>query len=104
MRRGDVRWCPFAPPDKLRPVVVLTRGGALGFLSHATVAPLTTRIRNSPVVVRLSPEVDRVLEECVVTLDSLQTVPQSRLGDLITRLSDQRLEEIRKALLFALGW
>jgi hypothetical protein len=37
--RGDVRLYEFAPPEKKRPVLVLTRGSAVGYLSTVTVAP-----------------------------------------------------------------
>jgi mRNA interferase MazF len=46
--RGDVRLYAFAPPDKQRPVVVLTRDSALGYLSTVTVAPVTSTIRGVP--------------------------------------------------------
>ena len=35
----------FSPPDKERPVLVLTRESALDYLSTATVAPVTSTIR-----------------------------------------------------------
>lgn len=43
-------------------------------------------------------------KECAVNLDHLQTVPRRRLGALITLLPDSALEEVRQALLFALGF
>src|SRR5579871_3374741 len=36
------------PPDKQRPVLVLTRDTALGHLATATVAPITSTIREVP--------------------------------------------------------
>ena len=38
--RGDVRLYQFAPPDKKRRVVVLTRDSAVPYLSTVTVAPI----------------------------------------------------------------
>jgi len=52
--RGDVRLYRFAPPDKKRPVVVLTRNSAVPYLSTATVAPITTAIRGVPSEVQLT--------------------------------------------------
>lgn len=46
--RGDVRLYNFAPPDKKRPVVVLTRDSAVTYLSTVTVAPMTSTIRGVP--------------------------------------------------------
>jgi mRNA-degrading endonuclease toxin of MazEF toxin-antitoxin module len=37
MRRGDVRWYVFEPPDKRRPVLILTRNSAIGVLNTVTV-------------------------------------------------------------------
>src|ERR1700693_144441 len=54
--RGDIRLYRFAPPDKARPVVVLTRDSALQYLSTATVAPVTSAIRGVPSEVRLDEE------------------------------------------------
>ena len=48
IERGDVRLYEFAAPDKKRPVVVLTRRGALSYLSRITVAPITSAIRGVP--------------------------------------------------------
>lgn len=46
----------FAPPDKVRRVVPLTRDSALGYLSTATVAPITSSIRGVPSEVKLDEE------------------------------------------------
>ena len=32
MKRGEVRWFDFDYPDKRRPVVILTRNSAIGYL------------------------------------------------------------------------
>ena len=48
INRGDVRLYQFAPPDKKRPVVVLTRDSAVPYLSTVSVPPITTAIRGAP--------------------------------------------------------
>jgi hypothetical protein len=47
MKRGEVRWCKFAKPDKRRPVVILTRDSALEFLGEVTFAPTISTIRRN---------------------------------------------------------
>ena len=42
LNRGDVHLCRFAPPDKQRRVLILTRQSAIGHLSTVTVAPITS--------------------------------------------------------------
>jgi mRNA interferase MazF len=48
MRRGEVRWYEFQPPDKRRPVLILTRDLVIGYLNEVTVVPITTTIRGIP--------------------------------------------------------
>lgn len=103
MKRGDIRWYIFQPPDKRRPVLILTRNSAIAFLTNVTVAPITTNLRNIPTEVLLTPEDDGVLTECAVNLDNLQTVRQDHMGALITTLSASRMREMERALCFALG-
>jgi len=102
MRRGEVRWYTFEAPDKRRPVLVLTRDSAIGFLNALTVAPITTTIRDIPSEVLLTPE-DGLLAECAANMDNIQTVPKHRLGSMISYLSWDRIEEVNRAIAFALG-
>ena len=103
MNRGDVCWYTLRAPDKRRPVLILTRSSALGFLTGITVAPLTPVIREIPTEVLLTPPEDDVPELCVVTLDNLQTVQKAQLGRRITTLSAPRMNAVEQALCFALG-
>ena len=102
MRRGEVRWYIFQAPDKRRPVLILTRNSAIGFLNALTVAPITTTIRDIPSEVFLTPE-DGLLTECATNMDNIQTVPKHKLGSLIAYLSSERMEEVNQAIAFALG-
>src|SRR5664279_3094272 len=91
--RGDIRLYRFAPPDKARPVVVLTRDSALRYLSTATVAPITSSIRGVPSEVRLD-EDDGMKSPCAVNLHNVITVSQQRLGKRLAHLAPARLNEI----------
>ena len=102
MHRGEVRWYQFARPDKRRPVVILTRDSAIDFLSETTIAPITTTIRNVPSEVILT-DADGMPEECAINLYHVQTVSKAKIGGLITSLKRERMDEIRRALVFALG-
>ena len=104
MRHGEVCWYRFSAPDKKRPVLILTRDSALEVLGEVTVAPITSTIRDIPSEVSLSPDRDGMPRECAINLDHLQTVGRGKVGPLITTLSPGRLEEVRAALLFALGF
>jgi mRNA interferase MazF len=100
--RGDVRLYGFAPPDKKRPVVVLTRDSAISYLSTVSVAPITSTIRGVPSEVILGEE-DGMKAACAVNLHNTITVSQDRLGKRVTRLHGLRMKEICVALRFSLG-
>ena len=102
MKRGEVRWADFDYPDKRRPVVILTRDSAIGYLSAVTVAPITTTIRQAPTAVRLGPE-DGFPVECAANLHNVQTIAKTRVDGLITFLGESKMAQIEEALLFSLG-
>ena len=103
IRRGEVRWYRFAQPDKRRPVVVLTQDSAIAYLGELTVAPVTSTVRGIPSEVPLSKE-DDMPRECAVNLDHLQTVSKGKIEGPITALSSAKMEALRRALLFAVGF
>jgi mRNA interferase MazF len=102
MKRGEVRWYEFQPPDKRRPVLILTRNSAIRLLNEITIAPITSTIRGIPTEIVLTVE-DGLPQDCAVNFDLLQTVPKRKIGRLITSLSEEKLALITPALLFALG-
>ena len=102
LARGDVRLYRFARPDKLRPVVVLTRNSVLQYLSKVSVAQVTSTIRGVPAEVVLD-EDDGMKAPCAVNLHNIATVPQNELGRLVTQLSSPRMDQICAALRFSLG-
>src|SRR6266581_3660439 len=103
MQRGEVCWYKFGRPDKRRPVVILTRDSALEYLAEATVAPVTRTIRDIPTEVLLT-SMDGLPEDCAINLDHVQTVTKNKLGALITTLDTSKMESVRRALMFALGF
>lgn len=102
LARGEVRMFRFPPPDKQRPVLLLTRASALHFLNRVTVAPITSTIRGSPTEVVLGIE-DGMKHPCAVNLDHVITVPRAGLGRLVGHVSPIRLAEVCRALAFAVG-
>ena len=103
MQRGEIRWYRFASPDKKRPVLILTRDSVLDYLGEVTVAPTTSTIRDIPSEVLLTTD-DGMPKTCAVNLDHVQTVSKEKLGAVITVLTPDRMEEVRSALLFAMGF
>jgi len=101
MTRGEVRWYGFKPPDKRRPVVILTRDSVLRYLGEVTVAPVTSTVRDIPSEVVLG-DPDGMEKTCAVNCDHLQTVRKERLGALVTSLSAEKMRLIGEAVRFAL--
>jgi len=102
MKRGEVRWYEFQPPDKRRPVLILTRDSVLPLLHDVTIAPITSTIRGVASELRLT-IADGMPQDCAVNFHHLQTVSKKKLGRLITTLSPEKLREVGQALCFALG-
>lgn len=102
LERGEVRLYRFGPPDKQRPVVILTQSAALGHLSRVTVAPITSTIRGVPSEVPLGTE-DGMKNPCAVNLHNVVTVAKEGIGRRVACLSAARMEEVCAALQFALG-
>jgi mRNA interferase MazF len=102
MKRGEVRWYEFSPPDKRHPVLILTRDSVMPYLNELTIAPITSTIRGIPSELVLGIE-DGLPQECAINFDHLQTVPKTKLGQLITALPAELLRQVGPALCFALG-
>ena len=102
MKRGEIRWYRFGQPDKKRPVLILTRDSILQYLGEATIAPITSTVRDIPSEVFLSKD-DGMHRDCAVNCDHLQTVSKARIGALITSLSRERMAAVGRAIRFALA-
>lgn len=100
VEHGEVWWCE--PPDiGRRPVIVLSRGAAIKALGRAMVAPCTTTVRGLPSEVALERGTDPVPRDCVVNLDSVESIGLGVLVERIGRLSDERMVAVCRALAVA---
>ena len=102
MKHGEIRWYEFKPPDKKRPMLILTRNSILDYLDEVTVAPVTTTVRDIPSEVPLSRE-DGMPRTCAINFDHIQTVSKGKIGALIATLPKEKLLQVRQAILFALN-
>ena len=101
MNRGEIRWYTFKNPDKKRPVVLLTRDSILAYLGEVTVAPISSTVRHIPSEVPLG-KADGLARDCAVNCDHIQTVSKGKIGKLITVLSAEKQEKLRRAINFAI--
>ncbi|MBI1977014.1 MAG: type II toxin-antitoxin system PemK/MazF family toxin [Candidatus Omnitrophica bacterium] len=102
MKRGEIWWAELPKPAGKRPVLLLSRDTAIQVREVVTVAQVTTVIRHIPVEVHLSKS-DGMPKECVVNLDVLTTIPKALLTEKICELRPEKIKNIEKAILFALG-
>jgi len=101
MNRGEIRWYKFKSPDKKRPVLILTRDSVLDYLGEVTIAPITSTIRDIPSEVVLS-KIDGMRKDCVINFDHIQTVSKGKIGSFISRLSPEKLNQVKMAIAFSL--
>ena len=102
IERGEIRLVAFPPPDKPRPVLVLTRDSAIGYLSRVTVAPVTSSIRGVPSEVAIGPE-DGVRQPSAVNLHNVLTIQKRDVGRRVARLSDDKMRDVCRAVAFVVG-
>lgn len=102
LERGEVRLLRFEPPDKERPVVILTRSSSLEFLGWVTVAPITSTVRGVRSETPLDVE-DGMKGRCVVNTHNLVTVRKDVIGRRVGRLTETRMRAICAAVAFSLG-
>ena len=102
VRRGEIWRYRFKPPDKMRPVVVLSRPEVIGLLHTVMVAPVTSSFRGAPseVVVGVA---EGLKHPSAVNLDHVQTVEKARLTGFLGSLGPDRMRDVCRALAVAVG-
>lgn len=102
VRRGEIWRYRFKPPDKTRPVVVLSRPDVIGLLHTVMVAPVTSSFRGAPseVVVGVA---EGLKHPSAVNLDHVQTVEKARLTGFLGSLGPERMRDVCRALAVAVG-
>ena len=102
VNRGEIWLYEFRPPNKRRPVVILTRQQVIPFLSTVMVAPVTSTIRGAPSEVLVGVE-DGLKAPSAINLDHVQTVEKSRLRGFVGSLPAAKMTQLCQALAIATG-
>jgi mRNA interferase MazF len=100
--RGDLWMYRFQRPDKLRPVLVLTRQEVIPLLRTVMVAPVTSTIHGAPSEVLVGPD-EGLKQTSAVNLDHVQTVERGRLVRFLGRLAPAKMSLVCRALAVAVG-
>lgn len=102
VKRGEIWFFALKQPDKLRPVLVLTRQEVIELLHTVMVAPITSTIRGAPSEVVVGIE-EGLKHDSAVNLDHVQTVGKSRLRRRIAEVSPEKMKAVCRALSIAAG-
>lgn len=97
MKRAEVWWAE-EPEIGRRPVLILSREEAVHVLRRLVVVPATRTIRGLQTEVLLTEEDDDMPSDCVLSLDSITTIPKVLLTSRICRLRGDRMAEVCRAL------
>jgi mRNA interferase MazF len=103
VERGEIRWYTFAPPNKRRPVLVLSRTGVVEVLNEIIVVPVTRTLRGMATEVLLTSD-DGMPVSSALNFDHVSLAQRTRLGPVLTVLRAARWPEVRRALLAACGF
>ena len=102
LRHGEIWLYQFAAPDKRRPVVILSRARALRLLRTVVVAQITSTIRGIPSEVVVGPD-EGLKTASAINLDHIQTVDKHRLHNYVGTLSEDKMQQVCRALAIATG-
>lgn len=102
MNRGEVWMYAFRSPDKMRPVLILSRQEVIGLLNTVMVAPITSTIHGAPSEVIVG--IDEGLKhDSAANLDHVQTVSKSQLKRRLGQLDARKMGAVCRALAIAAG-
>ncbi|HVT15503.1 MAG TPA: type II toxin-antitoxin system PemK/MazF family toxin [Thermoanaerobaculia bacterium] len=102
VNRGEIWLYSFGPPNKRRPVLVLSRQRAISLLRTVLVAPITSAIHGVPSEVQVGLE-EGLKHDSAVNLDHVQAVDQGKLRHFVGTVAPGKMTLVCRALLIATG-
>ena len=103
MKQYEIRWANMPAPIGRRPVLLLTRPPAFGYLNKLIVAEVTSTIRDIPQEVRVG-ENEGLAHPSVVNFDNVHVIAKKLLGERVGVLDPSRERDVKRALGYALDW
>ncbi|MDX1999544.1 MAG: type II toxin-antitoxin system PemK/MazF family toxin [Thermoanaerobaculia bacterium] len=103
MRQYEIWWAELPAPVGRRPVLLLTRSSAYGYLNKVIVAEITTTIRGIPQEVPVGPA-EGLPAPSVANLDNLHAVAKRTLTTKIGVVPASKERGVKRALGYALDW
>jgi mRNA interferase MazF len=103
MKQFEVWWADLPEPAARRPVLLLSRNDAYGYLSKFVAIGITSTIRGIASETLLG-EQEGLPRVCVANCDSLRMVPRLSLTKRAGQLAPERWVEVKRPVGAALGW
>jgi mRNA interferase MazF len=101
LAHGQIWWADLHG-DKIRPVLLLTRGWVAQRLTRVLVAPVTSRVRGIPCEVAVGTD-EGLNVASVVNLDNTQLLDVDRLLDVVGVVAPPRWPEVCEAMAHVIG-
>ena len=108
-KRGEIWWVNFEPSfgteiKKIRPALIISNNIANKMGKRITVIPMTSKIKDLPIVVIVFPDADNNLEsESLIKIPDIATFDKKRLKSRIGVISAQKLSEVEEKIKIHLG-
>jgi mRNA interferase MazF len=102
IKQGDIWYYEFKHPDKLRPVLILTRQEVIGLLHTVMVAPITSTIYGAPSEVIIGVN-EGLKHDSAINMDHVQTVDKSKLRRYTGSIGPEKMKAVCRALEIAVG-
>lgn len=101
MKRGDIWEADIGGKAGKRPVLILTRSGVIPYLSKVVVAEITTKAKGYPTQIAIGQSAN-LPKTSYVSGESLHSLPVERLRRYLGELSPTLLQQVNRAVIFAL--
>lgn len=111
VRRGEIYMADLSPvvgseQGGVRPVLIIQNNVGNRYSPTVIVSAITSRLDKSklPTHIELSAEKYHLPKDSVALLEQIRTLDKRRLREKITRLEDNKMREINRAILISLGF
>lgn len=103
LARGEIWLLDMTPPDRRRPVLVLSRPALIDVLHTVTVAAVTSTIRGAPTEVTLGVDEGLKHPSCA-NLANVYTVKKSALRRYVGSVGPKKMSDVCRAVSIAFGF
>ncbi len=103
MTQFEIWWTELREPAVRRPVLLLSRPDAYGYLNKFIAAEITSTIRGIASEVLVG-DAEGLPKLCAINCDNLRVVPRESLTRQAGSLPPHRWLEVKRAIGAALGW